>query len=152
MTTGINLFFLFFPIVFERPVPRASGQNEPTPDAASWTDLDPGGVAHGLRGDVGLAGLCGDQRHPKDLLEGVSDRLHVHLLVGGHHDVDVPAGLCRATTTTTVTGRISSRGEAARRNSLMYGAMPGSSVVIMDSTECFVLSRTVFTTWLLATP
>lgn len=34
----------------------------------------------------------------------------------------------------------------------MYGAMPGSRVVIMDSTEYLVLSRTVLTTWLPATP
>lgn len=57
------------------------------------TDLDAGGVAHRLWGDVGLTGLSGDQGHPKNLLEGVSDCLHIRLLVRSHHYVDVPAGL-----------------------------------------------------------
>ena len=35
---------------------------------------------------------------------------------------------------------------------LIYGAMPGSSVVIMLSTECLVLSRTDFTIGFPATP
>lgn len=35
---------------------------------------------------------------------------------------------------------------------LIYGTMPGSSVVIMDSTECLVLSRTDFTMGFSATP
>lgn len=35
---------------------------------------------------------------------------------------------------------------------LIYGAMPGSNVVIMLSTECFVLSSTDFTMGFPATP
>lgn len=56
------------------------------------TDLEPGGVPHRLGSDVGLTRLSADHGQPKDLLKGIANGPHRHLLIRGHHNVHVPPG------------------------------------------------------------
>lgn len=73
-----------------------------TKNKQQWADLDTSCISHRLWGDVGLTGLSGDHGHPKNLLKGVSDCLHIYLLIWSHHNVDVTTGPWRATMQTHI--------------------------------------------------
>lgn len=124
---------------------------------AKSTDLDTGGIAHRLWSNVWLTRLSGDHGQPKNLLESISNCPHIHLLIWSHNDVNVPTRLWGWTTQKHLLRTFECFvlfffNWVKQGNLLMYGAMPGSRVVIMDSTECLVLSKTVFTTAFPATP
>lgn len=61
-----------------------------------WTDLDTGCVTHRLRCNVGLTRLPSDHGHAKNLLEGISNCLHIYLLIWSHHNVNIPTRLWTA--------------------------------------------------------